>query len=375
MKQAEQVTLIRRALDLIRRRTTDMAAEPEQRPVDIYTSPARLERERGQLFQRYPIVLTSAALLQRPGDCVTHDGLGVPILLSVDKEGRIRGFLNVCRHRGARLVDGPTGAARSSFTCPFHAWTYGLDGKLLNIPHAHGFAEGHCERTALTPFPVRVQFGMVWTDPGPDLDTFLGPLARELAGWNLSRLRPAYQLAFSPNANWKLLMEVAFEVYHFRRTHPQTVAPWVPDNVALQDDFYPHQRLIVPKNKINACLNRDPAGWDLLSVANVVYLIFPNTILVLREGPTILHTVCPSSLDRTLWHTWASADRLPQTEHELRHTEEDRKSFEATLDEDFRRVSSIQSGLSSGANQVVTFGRFEIGPIQFHRALDDFLAR
>ncbi|WP_437899462.1 aromatic ring-hydroxylating oxygenase subunit alpha [Sorangium sp. So ce124] len=375
MKHAEQVTLIRRTLDLIQRRTTDMDAEPDQRPVDIYTSPARLERERGQLFQRYPIVLTSAALLQRPGDCVTHDELGVPILLSVDKEGQIRGFLNVCRHRGARLLDGPTGVARSSFTCPFHGWTYGLDGKLLHVPHAYGFAEGHCEHTALTPFPVRVKFGMVWTDPGPDLDAFLGPLAQELAGWNLSRLQPAYQLTFSPNANWKLLMEVAFEVYHFRKTHAQTIAPWLHDNIALHDDFYPHQRMVVPRNRINACLDRDPASWDLLSVANVVYLIFPNTVLMLREGPTILQTVFPSSLDRTLWRTWASAARVPQTEREVRHTRADRESFETTLDEDFRRVTSIQSGLRSGANQVVTFGRFELGPIRFHRALDDFLAR
>lgn len=55
-------------------------------------------------------------------------------------------------------------------------------------------------------------------------------------------------------------MEVAFEVYHFRKTHEQTIAPWLHDNIALHDDFYPHQRMIVPTNKINACLDRDPIG-------------------------------------------------------------------------------------------------------------------
>ena len=129
MQHSTQVTLIRRMLDHLERGTTDMGPEPVQQPVDVYTSSERLERER-MLLQRVPIMLESTARLRKPGDFVTHDALGIPLLLCVDKAGDIRGFINVCRHRGARLVEDDSGASRHVFVCPYHGWAYASDGRL-----------------------------------------------------------------------------------------------------------------------------------------------------------------------------------------------------------------------------------------------------
>ena len=236
MLHSTQVMLIRRLLGLLERGTTDMDPEPVQQPVDVYTSSERLERER-MLLQRVPIMLESTARLRKPGDFVTHDALGIPLLLCVDKAGDIRAFINVCRHRGARLVEDDSGVSRHVFVCPYHGWAYAGDGRLSHIPHAYGFAEGHCDKTRLAPFPVTVRHGFVWTAPGPDVDHHLGRLAAEIAGWGIDGQHPAYQLEMSADANWKLLIEGGFETYHFRRVHAGTVYPVVYDNVAPAGRF------------------------------------------------------------------------------------------------------------------------------------------
>ena len=373
MLHSTQVMLIRRLLGLLERGTTDMDPEPVQQPVDVYTSSERLERER-MLLQRVPIMLESTARLRKPGDFVTHDALGIPLLLCVDKAGDIRAFINVCRHRGARLVEDDSGVSRHVFVCPYHGWAYAGDGRLSHIPHAYGFAEGHCDKTRLAPFPVTVRHGFVWTAPGPDVDHHLGRLAAEIAGRGIDGQHPAYQLEMSADANWKLLIEGGFETYHFRRVHAGTVYPVVYDNVALLDDFHPHQRLIVPKRSIEEHVRRDEAQWNLLSVANVVYLIFPNTILLVRDASVVQHSLFPDGARRSLWRTFATCRQPPRTANDQRRMDEDKESFKTTLNEDFKAASSVQKGLHSGANSALTFGRFEAGLVRFHRALDEFLA-
>ena len=115
MLHSTQVTLIRRLLDMLERGTTDMGAEPAQQPVDVYTSTQRLERER-QLLQRVPIMLQSTARLREPGDFVTHDALGIPLLLSVDKAGD-SGPSSMCVAIGARAWSTTPAGLRAMRSC------------------------------------------------------------------------------------------------------------------------------------------------------------------------------------------------------------------------------------------------------------------
>lgn len=370
MEQAHQIELLRRLADLVAQRSTTRSDTPTAIPVEHYTSPERLDRERAALFRGCPVVLADVAQLAQPGQYVTHDALGVPLLLCRTAEGEIRCHINVCRHRGSRLVEGLSGAVRNVFRCPYHAWTYGLDGALRHVPHEGDFAPETRAERGLCAAPLQVRHGLVFSAPGAvELDAFLGPLGPELASWGLDRLQVLESHAKPLDANWKLLIDGGLEAYHFRTAHARTVGPLFHDNIALVDSFSPHVRLIFPKRTIEAYLDQDPAKWSLLSAANIIYLIFPNTVLLFQKDRVSRMSVFPETPDRSLRVWTVLAERLPEDEKERAFAAESTRLVETTLEEDFVLAASIQRGLRSGANRALTFGRAEIGLRHFHDAI------
>src|SRR5437667_7513253 len=125
MRRQDQIAEARKLLAHLDRRTTALAVAIYHNPVSDYTCPEQLARERELLFRDGPINVGLSALLPKPGDWLTHDWAGVPILLVRRADGSLGAFLNVCRHRGARVVDGCGNGARD-FACPYHGWTYSL---------------------------------------------------------------------------------------------------------------------------------------------------------------------------------------------------------------------------------------------------------
>ncbi|MGA2129327.1 MAG: Rieske (2Fe-2S) protein, partial [Xanthobacteraceae bacterium] len=123
MLHEDQVAQARKLLGYLDTKTTAMAPAVYRNPVSDYTCPRQLERERESFFSGGPLNIGLSCLLPSAGDFMTHDYSGVPILLVRHEDGTLRAFLNVCRHRGARLADGCGKDARR-FTCPYHAWTY-----------------------------------------------------------------------------------------------------------------------------------------------------------------------------------------------------------------------------------------------------------
>ena len=116
-------------------------AEVRELPISLFTDEERFEQEREKAFYKRPIVVGHASMIPAPGDHFTHDDLGKPLLVSRGKDGAIRAFLNVCRHRGMRLVEGPGRKGAPSFVCPYHHWSYGLDGALNYVPLKESFGD------------------------------------------------------------------------------------------------------------------------------------------------------------------------------------------------------------------------------------------
>ena len=127
MDHEAQVAQARKLLAYVQSRTTAMAPEVYRNAVREYVCPRQLAQERELFFSRCPSMVGLSCLVPAPGDYVTHDYSGTPLLLVRQANGSLRAFLNVCRHRGARLANG-SGRGLRNLVCPYHAWCYGNEG-------------------------------------------------------------------------------------------------------------------------------------------------------------------------------------------------------------------------------------------------------
>src|SRR5712691_5865744 len=191
MNRQDQVGLLKRLLHYVDTRTTSMADAPWRNDVSVYTDAERLTREQQILFRQHPIVVGFASEWAAPGSFRADDYAGVPVLVVRGRDGKLRAFLNVCRHRGAKVAQG-CGKARA-FSCPYHAWTYDLSGKVMGIPDERSFPGVRAERGELTSFA----FG-TWA---------------------------FYDKRVIPETmNWKLLVDTFHEGYHIGFLHKDSLS-------------------------------------------------------------------------------------------------------------------------------------------------------
>src|SRR5262245_26216052 len=159
-------SVVQRIFDHIDRKTTDVSEECWREPVAHYRSPERLELERELVFRRYPTPFCPSAALPETGSYVAREAAGTPLLAVRGRDGTVRVFRNACRHRGTQLAEG-TGCAKA-FVCPYHGWTYLLDGSLQHVPHEEGFPGLDTARHGLVPVAAVERGGLVFvSQDGP----------------------------------------------------------------------------------------------------------------------------------------------------------------------------------------------------------------
>lgn len=370
MDQSFQARAIQHLLNLIANKTTDMMPEATSVSVDRYLDPARLERERSVLFRSAPLVVAHASELATPGDFITHDASGAPLLLARTETGA-RGWLNVCRHRGTRLVREEAGHGRRAFNCPYHAWTYGNDGKLIAVPHDEGFPGILDQGVALARVPVAERFGFIWAAPGAhalDLDRFLAPLETDLVALEAEKHHVHHLESWTRQLNWKLAIESFIEAYHVRVVHVATIAPFFIDNLATHEKLGLHYRGVYPTKAFPKLAEVDRREWKIREVANVLYLLFPNTFVLVQPDHLVTATIWPEALDRTRFVArWLFP--TPTTDENRGARAPAVAAVLAALNEDFAIGESIQRGLASGANETLRHGRFEQGLRFFHESV------
>ncbi len=201
-------------------------------PAEAYASPRFLELEQDRVFARSWTLAGFAHELPSPGDVMPVTVAGRPVVLVRGKEGQLRAFHNVCRHRGLKLVDGPC-SGRRRLVCPYHNWSYGLDGRLINATNfgGHGIhaVEGFdYEANGLAEVPCRHWHDWVFVNVAgnePDFEAFLAPLQPVVAGLDLTAIEPLFKLDSGIfQANWKFICENFVEPYHVPVVHPETAA-------------------------------------------------------------------------------------------------------------------------------------------------------
>jgi phenylpropionate dioxygenase-like ring-hydroxylating dioxygenase large terminal subunit len=382
MRQPEQIALLKRLLHFVETKTTCMAETPYRNPVTTYTDPARLQREQRELFHREPLLIGFASELARPGDYKTDDYSGVPILVVRGRDGRLRAFLNVCRHRGAKVVAG-CGSARV-FSCPYHAWTYDLAGQVTHIPEERCFPDVKAERPSLAPLPLCEKHGLVWVIAMPaadgatsfDVDAWLGAeLADELEAYNFA-VWPHYETrVLHKKMNWKLAIDTFHEGYHIGALHRKTIAPLFVNAVDFKA-FGPHLRMSIARSKIIRLKDKPESEWDAMWNTALVYTMLPNAVLVMNGDHAELWRIFPeeNQVDRSVVALSFYIPKPVASDEEKRH-------WDANVDltmlfveqEDFAVGESIQAGFLSGAQSHTVYGQNEPALIHFHRSLHQMM--
>jgi Rieske 2Fe-2S family protein len=202
----------------------------ETLPGSYYYAPEIYALELERIFGQMWVCVERAETVPNPGDFITVELGDESLIVARARDGQLRGFYNVCRHRGARVCQTESGNAKA-FTCKYHAWTYSLDGRLQGAPNIASFGEFDRSSYRLMPVALEVWEGMIWVNlaehpesltaqlKAPILDRF-GNL-EQFARYGIGGLKLGKRIAYDVQANWKLVVENFMECYHCAPMHPE----------------------------------------------------------------------------------------------------------------------------------------------------------
>jgi phenylpropionate dioxygenase-like ring-hydroxylating dioxygenase large terminal subunit len=374
MNRVTQIELVGRTFDYLDARSTAMMDRVHLEPVSGYDDAEQARLERRCLFLGQPLVLAMSCELARPGDFLTHDATGVPIALVRARTGRVHAFLNVCRHRGAKVIQG-SGCRRDTFACPYHAWTYDCEGRLLGMGTTRGFEGVSRAGYGLTELPVAERHGLIWVRPTPgepfEAESVLDGLGQELEDYNWSAYHHYETRVVRREMNWKLAVDTFLESWHVAVLHRRTVALALHSGVGVFDHFGPNLRVVFPLKSIDTLRSVPPAQWTLVPHALIIHVVFPNTVLVMASDHLESWRVFPGARPNETVIQVSLYTPEPADTDSARG--EWNRRFAMLLgtvnDEDFPVVEDVQRGLAAGAQHCFTFGRHEPALAHFHRAI------
>ncbi|MCY4405588.1 MAG: aromatic ring-hydroxylating dioxygenase subunit alpha [Rhodospirillaceae bacterium] len=377
MQHHTELRLAAEALDRIGRRALPEAQSAMAVDGTRYTCREALAGEIERLFRGHPLPVAFGCEVAEPGDFLTLDIAGVPVMLIRDDAGTVRGLLNTCRHRGARLLDG-AGQVGKAFACPYHNWTYDRCGLLTAQPGAEHFPDVVVGEEYLVRFPTEERDGFVWLllDPAGtlDLDEALGDFGDELAAFGLADYRHRGSHVWTKRMNWKLGVDTFLEYYHVPILHRASIGKTLFGTVFLYEACGRHSRLVAPRRSIMEQKDENPETWRVVPHATIVYRLFPNAVFV-SQGPHVelaRFFPDPERPDTTVCRfSFAS----PTDDERERDWEEMMRLALGVLDtEDFAVMEGVQANLAAGIQREIVFGRNEIGLQNFHQMRDAALA-
>lgn len=368
--------VVERILGHIANKTTDRGDEVWHEPVENYHSETRFKKEL-TLLRSTPTPYCPSIALSKPGDYIARRAADTSLIVVRGKDGKARGFKNACRHRGTELVAGK--GCTGAFVCPYHGWSYGLDGALLGIPHEDGFPDIDKLSSGLAEVTIIETKGIIFVvQQDPDSDS---TQAKNLLK-GLPEVLKNDQILFAESemiveANWKLHLESFLEGYHIKPAHKSTFFPFGYDNLNVIEFCGPHSRVTFPFRRIETLAEMDPQDYDISGKLTYVTHMFPNVILAELSHHITLGILEPLSVNQTKitsYHITKSTDAAGK-DAALEAAKRDMDFVNTTgQQEDIAVVTGIQNSLHSQANETFTFGHFEPAIVHLHQQLAKRLA-
>jgi nitrite reductase/ring-hydroxylating ferredoxin subunit len=365
----DETALAERIFEHIDAGTTDLGDTVWREPVSHYLSQERFEAECA-LIRRFPTPFCPSAALPEQGSYVARVAAGNPIVVTRDGDGSVRAFINACRHRGMQVAEG-SGCSKA-LSCPYHGWTYGLDGSLKGIPGQSGFPELARSEHGLKAVSAIERGGIIYVQQEGDIDLRRLTHALDYFSPNQPLLD---QKVLTDSANWKLLYETLMEGYHIKSLHRESFYPFGFDNLNVVETFGPHSRVVYPFQRIEQLREVPPSDRNLSGLVTSVYMLFPNASISVLSKHTNLVILEPVSPTESRWVIYSmintASDGKP---FELEDAKRDAAFVnDSGQEEDRAAAAAIQQTLASGANSHLTFGHFEKAIVHFHQRLAEYL--
>jgi phenylpropionate dioxygenase-like ring-hydroxylating dioxygenase large terminal subunit len=345
-----------------------------------YTDPARLEDERRELFRGGPTFFALSCELVGPGSYRSATVGGVPIVVTRQADGTVRAHVNACRHRAAPLVAPDTsGTGLRAFSCPYHSWTYELDGRLRARPMAAEAFDDVTINCDLHPRAVAEKYGMIFVRAGGiepiDVDAFLSGAEDDLGAFGLESYVHLESRTNVWNMNWKLILDTFSESYHIRTLHRDSIAPAFNSDCVIFEGFGPHLVSVGLRNNVLDELEKPRDEWSLIPYGTIQYFLVPNALVVHQLDHVEIWRVEPIDVGttRTVTSIYAPGPEV---------SEKAERYFIKNLDlllsvtgtEDFPMMEQIYDALSSGALPQLVYGKNEGPLIHFHSSINAAVA-
>ncbi len=370
--------------------------------LDRYFSQERFEKECVSVFRKTWLMIGRGASLGSVGSYFTAQVTGTPIIVIRQSEKKVQAFYNVCSHRGSALRRCKEGTL-TKLDCPFHGWTYDLEGKLLNVTDRADFPGLDPNAKALQSIKTEEWGGFVWVNLDPQarpLLEYLGEVAKELSDEGLESLVQVKSSSTQYRANWKLGVELFTEAYHSQVLHRYTVNPILDQSGTHLSQLGIHSRIILPRRRVTKVMRELGAkglitpqllrealpsmvskgsralygegSWSLRALSNTSYGIFPNLIILLLPNSFMTMQFWPLDEKNCCYEFGIYAPKVETYEQEL-FVAGRIKTWVDVSGEDTSNLEALQRGMESAVLTETTFGFQEQLIPKFHASIDAYI--
>jgi phenylpropionate dioxygenase-like ring-hydroxylating dioxygenase large terminal subunit len=347
------------------------------RPNAIFTGQNRYDREQERIFRRFPVPVTLSALLE-PGSIVANDSYGFPMLVSRTRDGTIKAFVNACQHKGSKIIEDCAVHKQSRMTCPYHAWTYGIDGKLIGVSRSEAFQGLDKNQRGLIELEAREWGGIVYVQLNRDIPADWSNLSQQVAddfdALGIGSAHVYGRKTFDLQANWKVVLEPFLEGYHVQRLHAASIGDRFQDAPNIVDMFGPNIRQVSGRIGYVPEMLDEEADGNVHKLVTHAYTTFPNCVVVTSQYYISVMLLMPRGPARTTVEYFMLT---PEAASTPKAEEVFARSYELILSvfggEDFRAAEISQQGLNAGVPEETIYCGLESNIIHYYEAIEALL--